>query len=544
MKETLLSKLDEVLKKLDYPNVRILIQPPKNPDFGDLSTNLAMLLAPKLKLPPLQIAESIAQRLEDSNEGHFIDSIEIAKPGFLNFKINKKYYTTRLEMILKDGKTFGRSNIGIGKKALVEFLSANPTGPLTVGHGRGALLGDTVSNILEWNGYKTQREYYFNNAGRQMRMLGDSVFQRYREIAGVKIDFPEDGYQGNYIRTIAESIFNEYGDSLLLKPDSPVFKSVAEENIFADIKNTLSRLGVIFDTFFNEQQLYDNNAIYDLVENLRSKELIYEKDGATWFKTTALGRATDKVLIKSTGEPTYRLPDMAYHVTKFERGFDLIIDVFGADHVDTYPDILALVKLLGYPEEKIKVLIHQFVTILKDGEQVKMSTRKANFITLEQLTDEVGADVVRYFFIMRGMTTHLNFDLDLAKDQSDENPVFYLQYAHARVCNILKRAEASDLRPNNASDLTLLKTENELKLIRRLLDFPEVISSLIESLEPQQLANYLQSLAGHFHRFYATDRVISDDLPLTAARLVLTEATRIVLSNGLDILGITAPSRM
>jgi len=427
---------------------------------------------------------------------------------------------------------------------LIEFVSANPTGPLTVGHGRGAILGDTVSNILEWNGYAIQREYYFNNAGRQMRMLGSSVYARYRELAGEKINFPEDGYQGDYILEIAEKLYAEYGDSLLKSPDSPVFRNTAEECIFSDIKHSLARLGLKFDSFFNEQQLYDNKAIFKLVDILRNKDLVYEKDGATWFRATALGRETDKVLIKSTGEPTYRLPDMAYHVSKYERGFDLIVDVFGADHIDTYPDIIALIRLLGYPEEKMKVLIHQFVTIIKDGEQVKMSTRKANFITLDQLTDDVGPDVVRYFFLMRGMSTHLNFDLDLARDQSDENPVYYLQYAHARVCNILKRAESAGLRVDAESDLSLLQSGIELKLIQRLLEFPEVILKLHDSMEPQQLANYLQTLATNFHKYYATERVITDQLQLTAARLVLTEATRIVLANGLGILGITAPARM
>ncbi len=544
MKQTLIEKLTRALHSLNYPEVKVLVQPPKNPEFGDLSSNLAMLLAPKLKMPPIQIATSIAAFLRENDEDDFIKAVEAVPPGFLNFTVNKNFYTRHLKTILKQARSYGRSAIGKGKKALVEFVSANPTGPLTVGHGRGAILGDTVCNMLKWNGYSIQREYYFNNAGRQMRMLGISVYERYRELLGEKINFPSDGYQGDYIQEIAEKIHAEYGDSLRESPDSPVFRKTAEASIFSNIENSLARLGLRFDSFFNEQQLYDNKAIFDLLDILRDKGLIYEKEGATWFRATAVGREADKVLIKSTGEPTYRLPDMAYHISKFERGFDLIIDVFGADHVDTFPDILAVVKSLGYPQEKMKVLIHQFVTILKDGEQVKMSTRKANFITLDQLTDEVGADVVRYFFIMRGMSTHLNFDLDLARDQSDENPVFYLQYAHARVCNIIKRAEAAGLQVDAESDLSLLQSDIELKLIQRLLEFPEVILMLHDSMEPQQLANYLQTLATVFHKFYATERVITDQLRLTAARLVLTEATRIVLSNGLEILGITAPARM
>lgn len=544
MKDAVIRKIEKALADLNFPNPGILLQIPKNPEHGDLSANIAMLLAKDLKRNPIGIADDIARSLRNLDPAGYFESIDIAPPGFLNLKIRKSIFSDQLKTIVEKGSVFGRSDSNRGKTALVEFVSANPTGPLTVGHGRGAMLGDTAANILEWNGYSVQREYYFNNAGRQMRVLGESVYSRYLEAIGVPVDFPEDGYQGEYIREIAETIKSRYGKDLAENKESPVFRAEAEAFIFEGIKTSMARLGLEFDSFFNEQQLYDNKAIFKLVDVLKKKDLIYEQEDATWFKGTAVGRDADKVLIKSTGEPTYRLPDMAYHMDKFERGFDLIVDVFGADHIDTYPDVIAVLQIMGCDTDRLRVLIHQFVTILKDGEQVKMSTRKANFITLDDLINEVGSDVVRYFFIMRGMSTHLNFDLDLAKDESDENPVFYLQYAHARVCNILKRADAFELNSDKTTDLSLLTDDSEMKLIQMLLEFPQVIERTGETLEPQQVANYLQELAGMFHRFYAHHRVINEDEKLTAARLVLTKAMQVVLANGLKILGISAPERM
>ena len=385
---------------------------------------------------------------------------------------------------MKKDTLFGRSELCSGKKALVEFVSANPTGPLTVGHGRGAILGDVVSNILEWNGYKVEREYYYNNAGQQMQRLGQSVQARYLELLGKPAEFPEEGYEGEYIIDIARELMEERGDNLQNSEGLETFIEVAEKNIFQGIKNTLEKTGLTFDHYFNEQSLYESGAIKSVLDMLNDKNLIYKKEEATWFKATSSGRPQDRVIIKSTGEPTYRLPDMAYHLNKFERKYDFMVDVLGADHMDAYPDVLAGIEKLGCSVDKVTVLIHQFVTLTKNGEPVKMSTRKAQFVTLDELIDEVGEDVVRYFFLMRGMNTHLNFDLDLAKEESDENPVYYLQYAHARLCNIIKHAESMRHKLNDDANLTPLTLESEIQLINNLMEFPIIIERAHSSLEP------------------------------------------------------------
>ncbi|HIN20059.1 MAG TPA: arginine--tRNA ligase, partial [Candidatus Marinimicrobia bacterium] len=440
MKNALSSALREILTTLNYPETKIVVQLPKNPNHGDFATNLALQLGGQLGKSPRDIAQILADKLK-SDYPNLVDSTDIAGPGFINISINKNAIVSQLETVLALNKNYGKSDFGEGKTAQVEFVSANPTGPLTVGHGRGAILGDVISSILEWNGYEVEREYYYNNAGRQMHRLGESVKSRYLELLGENTEFPEEGYEGEYIIEIAQSLLDKNGDSLIDTADNKVFKEAAESNIFLNIKKTLARIGLKFDTFFNENSLYDSGAIEDVVDTLRQKNLIYEKEGATWFKATEAGRDQDRVIIKSSGEPTYRLPDIAYHQNKFNRGYDLMVDVLGADHMDAYPDVLAAVEQLGCDSKKVNVIIHQFVTLTEDGEPVKMSTRKANYVTLDELIDEVGQDVVRYFFIMRGINTHLNFDMALAKDESDVNPVFYLQYAHARLCNILKHAE-------------------------------------------------------------------------------------------------------
>ena len=544
MRNKVLEKLQGTLIDLNFPTDTVIIQNSKKPDHGDFSSNIAMILAGKLKRPPQKIADEIIQNLLELNSDNFFSIVEKAGPGFINFKLNKNLFHDKLLNVLKTDTEFGKSSIGVGKTANVEFVSANPTGPLTVGHGRGAMLGDTVANILEWNGYKVLGEYYFNNAGRQMRVLGQSVYSRYLQTCGQDLKFDDEFYQGEYIKEIAELIYNEYGDSLISKQNPDFFKDKAEKFIFEDIKSSLKKLGLEFDYFYNEQELYNSGKIQHILDELGSKELIYQKDNATWIKGTQIGRDVDKVLVKKTGEPTYRLPDMAYHKTKFERGFDLCIDVFGADHIDTYPDVLAVIDQLGYDSNKVKVLIHQFVTIMKNGEQVKMSTRKANFVTLDELIDEVGADVVRYFFIMRGMSTHLNFDLDIAKDQSDNNPVFYLQYAHARMCNIINRAKGFGHIINLKADLSLLIEDEEQQLINQLLKLPELIEKCSTQLEPQLIVNYLHEFASKFHKYYAHFKVITDDKKLTEARLILIKAIQIAMRNGLTLIGISAPENM
>lgn len=539
----IVSQLTEALNKslssLEYPEKNIQLSPPNNSEFGDLSTNVALTLSKDLKQNPMNIGKAIIDNVSLPED--LIDEVTISQPGFINFKISNKYYYNILNEIIDDNK-YGRGKSGEDKTANVEFVSANPTGPLTIGHGRNAVLGDCISNILEWNGFNVTREYYYNDAGRQMRVLGQSVEARYFELLDKEFKFPEDGYEGDYIIEIANSIIESHGKELI--KDDSIFQSEAEKSIFEEINNTLKKIGISFDQFTNEKTFYDNGDIDQLLDDLKNKNLIYEKDDATWFKTTELGKEQDRVYIKSTGEPTYRLPDTAYHRNKVNREYDLIIDVFGADHLDTYPDVLLALKALGLNTDHIRVLLYQFVTLLRGGEKVKMSTRKATFVTLNELIKEVGSDVVRYFFIMRGVNSHLNFDLDLAKDQSDKNPVYYLQYAHARICNIIKHGESMGILKNSECNPSLLNHPSEIALLKQLEKFPEIIYNAHLSLEPHNIANFLHEIANRFHKYYADCRIISEDEELTNARLTLSTATKTVIGNGLKLLGITAPEKM
>ena len=524
------------------PASPVSFEKPRQAGHGDLTTNIAMLVAKQTGRKSRELAAEIAARLDP--DPSLVAAVEVAGPGFINFSFTGNYYLRQLEELVRTGDSYGRSALGKGRKVQVEFVSANPTGPLTVGHGRGAVFGDTIARMLEWTGHEVEREYYFNNAGRQMRILGDSVRHRYLELLGDQEQFPDDYYQGEYIRDIARHLVESYGDSLRAEPAEGKFKEQAETEIFADIKETLGALGIVFRSFYNENWLYEQGKIAEVVAELRAKGLAYDSEGAVWFRTSALGLEKDKVIVKSTGEPTYRLPDIAYHREKFRRGYDLMIDVFGADHIATFPDVLAALKALGLDERRVTVLIHQFVTILQDGEVVKMSTRKANFITLDELMDEVGADVVRYFFLMRTISSHLNFDLGLAKKHSDENPVYYLQYAYARICSILRYAGEESAGAASGFDPALLSSGAETDLIKTLLLFPETVESCALAYEPHRLADYLQGVATQFHRFYHECRVVTDDAPLTRSRLALSHATACVLRNGFEVLGISAPQQM
>lgn len=537
---------DNIISALEPYNIEITLDdfslsPPKQESFGDLSSNIALLISKQMKDNPLGIAEKIKAELLNTNIKN-IDDITVTPPGFINFVIKQNFYQNNLKSIIQDKDDFGKDFKGKDKSANVEFVSANPTGPLTVGHGRNAVIGDTVSNILEWHDYKVTREYYYNDAGKQMRTLGKSVEARYLELLEKSFEFPEGGYQGDYIIEIAKEIINNNGKDL--KENDAQFLSSAEKTIFRQIKNSLNSLGIKFDIFSNEKSFYDSGAIEQLLSQLKDKGLIYEDDGATWYKATELGAKQDKVYIKSSGEPTYRLPDTAYHRDKINRDFDLIVDVFGADHTDTYPDVLSALKALNLDTDHIKILIYQFVTLIKNGEKVKMSTRKADFITLDNLIDELGLDIVRYFFIMRSMNTHLDFDLNLAKDQSDKNPVFYLQYAYARICNIIRHGEGQNYKFSDDFDATLLNQSSEIKLLKLMSNFPTMMETALDTLEPQIIANYLQELASSFHKFYGNCKVITEDKNISQARLGLINGTKIILSTGLSILGISAPEKM
>ena len=564
MKEYLSSVLQEVLSKMEGVPADFLpeLESPQNPDHGDLATNAAMQLARSLKKAPRQIATAIVDGLRALPvDPDRISDMEIAGPGFINFRFSNAYLTTELSQVLLAGQDYGRTNKGQGKKAMVEYVSANPTGPLTVGHGRNAVLGDTLANLLDWNGYEVTREYYFNDAGRQMRVLGQSVKARYEALANpdlgtrqiaddnggfieVPESFPEEGYRGDYITDIGKSLFEEKGDALLHHEDEVPFKEAAEKAIFADIEDTLLRLGVKMDTFFNEHSLYASNKVWNTLDAMREKGFVYDKDDAVWFKTTAFGKDKDTVLVKSTGEPTYRLPDIAYHIDKYERGFDVMVDIFGADHIATYPDVLKGVEVLGFDPGKVQVVIYQFVTLIRGGSPVKMSTRKATYVTLDELMDEVGEDVTRFFFLMRSPNTHLEFDLDLAKEAREKNPVFYLQYAHARICSILRKAKEVGVSNAGNADLNLLTHDAEIALIKEILTFPDVVGHTADTMEPHRLIAFLNNLAQHFTRFYDQCRIIGEDVAVAKARLQLAEATRLVLKNGLTILGISAPESM
>ena len=506
--------------------------------FGDYSSNIALKLAKILKKAPIEIAKSIANH---PNTSENVFTLSSSEPGFVNFHISNDYYLEILKQIISESENFGKKK-KLNQSANVEFVSSNPTGPLTVGHGRQAILGDMVSNILTWNGYDVTREYYYNDAGKQMRVLAESCYAKYAQLIGKKVDMPENGYIGTYLDEIAEKIINKHGKDL--ESDNPIFRDFTEKEIFENIKNTLDSIGIKFDVFTKEGTFYENGAIEDVLKILKEKNLSYEKDGAVWFKTSNLNKEEDKVLVKSSGEPTYRLPDIAYHADKVDRGFDLIVDIFGADHIDTYPDVILGLKCLDKKTDHIKVVIHQFVTIKKSGEIVKMSTRKANFITLDELKDELSSDIIRYFFIMRGANSHLDFDLDLAKDESEKNPVYYLQYANARISNLLKRYD-KEIPLDSKIDYSQLKEKDEIALAKLLSEFPSKMEHVLHSLEPRKIATYLEEVAAAYHKFYGNHKVINpQNTGLSSARKKLCEATKIILTNGLSILGISAPERM
>ncbi len=517
---------------------------PKHTGQGDLATNLAMVVAGKDQKNPRAIAARLLEMLAPHTE--LLDRVEIAGPGFVNCYINRSVWQSVLPEVCVQDAAFGLSKIGQSKKVLVEFVSANPTGPLSVGHGRQAVLGDAIASLLAATGHQVTREDYYNDAGRQMRVLGESTRARYLEALGLPFAFPEDGYQGQYIRDIAGELIKEHGEALKDEADVLPFKNKAEGVIFADINATLHRLGIVFDNYYNEHSLYENGLIDDVVASLREKGLAFDQDGAVWFKGTECGLSQDRVIIKSTGEPTYRLPDIAYHREKFRRGFDWMVDIFGSDHIATVPDVLAGVKALGYDPARVTVVLHQFVTLLRDGQQVKMSTRKANFVTVDELLDEVGPDVARFFFLMRKADSQLEFDLDLATKTSQENPVYYVQYAHARLHSIRRQAEARGIVLGNLQDapLTRLTLDDETMLLKAMAAFPALVQGAALDLAPHRLVFFLQDVAGQFHSYYNKHRIVSEDEELSRARLWLAMGLRVVLRNGLALIGVSAPESM
>ena len=525
---------------------------PKDKGQGHLSSNVAMLLAREFKQKPKDLAREIVAKLE--LEPAYFANVEVAGNGFINFFYSQEYLHRALREAMST--VYGAHDFGAGSTVVVEFVSANPTGPLSIGHGRQAVIGDVIARVLANAGYSVTREYYFNNAGKQMRRLGESIDLRYREILGERIEFPDSHYQGAYIEDIANLLYEEQGRDCAFDIDE--MASFAEAHLFKRIKSTLRRIGINFDVYFNEDSLYRDGKIDVLIEKCREAGLLYDKDGAVWLDVSKLNYDTgklpdqDRVMVKNTGEPTYRLPDIAYHITKFERNFDLIIDIFGSDHIAQYPDVVAVLAKLGYDTDRMRVVIHQFVTLSEAGEVLKMSKRMANYVTIDELGELLGQDVFRYFMIMRSHQSHFNFDLQLALMETMENPVFYVQNAHARICSIEKKAveKGYNLADINHSDLSHLTDPLELNIILKLLDYPVLAKRIAETFEIHHIPTYLEELAASYHAYQTAGkkneelRVITSERGQTMARLALCSATRNVIRQGLALLGVSAPTYM
>jgi len=539
--------INSSLKKLGVSNKDIILEIPKEEKFGDMTSNIALTLAKELKKEPRKIALDIKNYLEyDENQ---IDEIKIEGPGFINFYFSDNHYKDNLITILQKKSNYGKLDKK-DKTANIEWVSANPTGPLHAGHGRHACLGKAIANLLECVGYDVTREYYYNDAGNQMNNLALSIKARYNQIVNPDYPFPDDGYAGDYIKKIAQSIYDKHGDKLVDSKEFDIFKNEGEDYNFKSIKQTLDTLGIHHDVFFNETTVYENKELNKLLDLFKEKELSYEQDGTAWLKLDSIkGFKSDKVIVKATGEPTYRLPDMAYHIDKIKRGYDLILDIFGSDHSDTYKEVLYGVKSAGYDTSNIKVIIHQMVTFKKGKETVKMSKRSDEVYYLDDLIKDIGVDATQFFFVMRGANTHLDFDIKLAKEQSEKNPVFYLQYAHARICGILRNADENfpTYKETNIDSINfdLIQSKDEINLLKVLSRFPDEILSAASSYEPHKIITYLNSVAESFHRFYHNQRVLNlDDEETTLARLQICLAAKQVLKNGFDIIGISAPKRM
>ncbi len=524
----------------------IEFETPRDERFGDVATNVAMRLARPLKKNPREIAAQLIEGIDwDDN---FVESVNIAGPGFINFVLSKKYFRNYLAGILEQGESeFGKSRVGEGRRIQIEFVSANPTGPLNIVSARAASVGDTMVNIMNHVGYEARREYYVNDAGRQVRLLGASVSSRYCELLGVDEPFPDEGYHGDYVYDIARKIIEIHGKKFLsMEYDQRVdaLKKIALDMIFADQKKVLEDFRVHFDNFFRESSLRASNAEKEVLTILEQKGLTYEKDGALWFKASEFGDEKDRVLVTQKGEPTYFFIDVAYHKSKFDRGFEKAIDLLGPDHHGYIPRMRAALLALGIPEEAFDVKIIQQVNLYRGGEVVKMSKRAGQIVAMRELVDEVGVDAARFFFLMRRISTPLDFDIDLAKKQTDENPVYYVQYAHARIANILRFGKEQGIEFNPGCDLSLLVEPEEMALIKKMRAFPDLLVRIVRNFEPNALTQYLQELAEVFHRFYHDHRVISENRSLSEARIALVFGTKVVLAVGLKLMGISAPEKM
>ncbi|MDD2901771.1 MAG: arginine--tRNA ligase [Syntrophales bacterium] len=522
------------------------VEEPKQADHGDLATNLAMVLAKPAKMAPRKIAEIITNNLA-APEG-MLQKVEIAGPGFINFFIAAAYWRQVIPEIYSLGLEYGNSELGRGQKVQVEFVSANPTGPLHIGHGRGAALGDALANLLTAAGYEVVREYYINDVGNQINTLGKSLYFRLRELQGEKIDFPEDGYQGDYMKDLARDYLAAGNPPPSPSPTEEDFVTLgryAGDVILAGIKKDLEDFGVSFDRWFSETDLYDQGEVEKSFQHLKEKGFLYEQDGALWFKSTAFGDDKDRVVRRSTGVTTYFASDIAYHLYKFQQDYNLVVDIWGADHHGYVPRLQAAVEALGV-EGRLQVILVQLVSLLRHGEPVAMTTRGGTFVTLREVIDEVGKDAARFIFLTRRPDSHLDFDLEVAKTQSPENPVYYVQYAHARLASVFRQAEAQEI-PLPEPDpglFPLLQLPEETSLLKMLAHYPELMEAAARNLEPHRITYFLTDLASQLHSYYYKHRFISEDAALTQARLCLVQAIQTVLAHGLGILGVEAPETM
>ncbi|GAA0138133.1 arginine--tRNA ligase [Paenibacillus sp. YSY-4.3] len=525
----------------------VVLEVPKDKAHGDLATNAAMQLTRIAKKNPRQIAEEIVKNIDYEQAG--VERAEIAGPGFINFFLSKSYLYPVLGQIYAQGEKYGRVKLGEGKRVQMEFVSANPTGSLHLGHARGAAVGDALCNVLDYAGYEVTREYYINDAGNQVVNLVKSIEARYLQELGQDVGMPEDGYHGEDIKGFAKELVAEKGDALLsLSADEreAFFRNYGLEKELDKIKRDLGRFRVGFDVWFSETSLYLDGQVEKSLEELRSKGQTYELDGATWLKSTEYGDDKDRVLVKNDGTYTYLTPDIAYHRNKYDRGFDRMINIWGADHHGYIPRVKAAMQALGNDPDKLTVLIAQMVSLFQDGEKVKMSKRTGKAVTMVDLMDEVGVDAIRYFFTMRSMDSHLDFDMDLAISTSNENPVYYVQYAHARICSIFRQAEEQGIVIPAIQDVKLSKltAEHEFDLLRKMGELPEEVGVAAENFAPHRLVRYLYELAALFHSYYKAERVITEDAEQTAARLALLGGVRTVLANVLKLIGVSAPERM
>ncbi len=522
----------------------ITIEHPQNTQFGDYASSLPLKLARSTGLNPLTIANSIVELIVPSPE---IDNVAVASPGFINFTIKSDWLTSQVDIILVAGDSYGSINLGQGRRVQLEFVSVNPTGPLHVGHGRGAILGSTLANVLTTASYKVEKEYYVNDAGSQMDAFYRSLYARYQQCLGIETAIPSDGYLGSYMIDLAKELIAEAGDRFLTIPQQEAISQLGQlglKKILKQIESDLELLGVSFDVWFNEQSLYDKGQYQKVMSLLRQKSYISEKEGATWFVSTALGEDKDNVVVRSDGSPTYFASDIAYHYNKFlERKFDTVINIWGADHQGHVSRMKAVIAALGINPERLKVIISQMVTLRRGEELVRISKRSGDIITLREVMDEVGSDACRFFFLSRSADSQMDFDLALAKKESPDNPVYYVQYAHARIASILRLAQQRGIDYRDGS-VSLLTAEPELDLIRKMLLLPELVEIIARNLEPHHLTYYAQDLATIFHSFYKQCRVISRNEALTKARLKLVEAAKIVLAKTLHLMGMTAPERM